>query len=113
MNGIISSISYSNGAQSKPSEEVVYHTGGYLYTGIWVARVLLLVFFLTTDPMKKGVKLSKAAIGGIVGGLLFFIFTVLMSVCGVKVFSRNQGKRESVIKYGKFFSRMANPHSAW
>lgn len=59
---------------------------------------------LLIDPLNEGVKISKAAIGGIVGGLLFLAVAVLLALCSVKIFGKSRKQKGDVLKYGMFLS---------
>ncbi|CAD5121550.1 DgyrCDS10049 [Dimorphilus gyrociliatus] len=69
--------SYHNNTPSNTIEEILYDTG---------------------DPLNEGVKISKAAIGGIVGGLAFLAVAVLLALCSVKEMLNTLDQRVLIVE---------------
>ena len=50
--------------------------------------------------MQTGMQLSDGEIGGLVGGLLFVLVAIILSVIAVKIFKRRK-EQEKAMRYGE------------
>ncbi|ELU05784.1 hypothetical protein CAPTEDRAFT_193232 [Capitella teleta] len=89
---------------SAASHGVTYFFRMFSYSNSTHSNASSAVSYRAKDPLAEGVSITEGMIGGIVGGLLFLLVTVILAIVAVKIFNKRK-QREKAMRYGnvKYF----------